>query len=221
MIRDTEIPAVWQYLLMGIRVSIIDHGTGNLRSVWRALHRAGVAADVTSDPNEIAKADKIVLPGVGNFRQAMSGLRRLNLLPALDDAVRRRRKPLLGICLGLELMATGSEEGNVAGLGWLPAVAVRFTPSDKDRFKVPFIGWSTVEKRRDGKLLSQIDESAEFYFLHSYYLQMKSDEHVTADTLYERRFPSIVEHENLFGVQFHPERSHAAGDRVLRNFLRA
>src|SRR6478672_8322182 len=111
---------------MGARVSIIDHGTGNLRSVWRALNRAGIASDVTSDPKQVGLADKIVLPGVGNFRQAMSGLRRTNLLHAIEEAVQHRGKAVLGICLGLELMCMASEEGNVPGLGWLPAVAVRF-----------------------------------------------------------------------------------------------
>jgi glutamine amidotransferase len=205
---------------MGLRVSIVDHGTGNLRSVWRALNYAGVAADVTSDPKELGDADKIVLPGVGNFRQAMAGLYRRNLIPALDEAVRHRQKPFLGICLGMELLAMGSEEGNVAGLGWLPALAIRFRPTDTQKFKVPFIGWNTVEKKQNGELLSGVNDSAEFYFLHSYHLKLENDDAVKGDTLYETRFPSVVEHENIFGVQFHPERSHEAGDRVLRNFLR-
>lgn len=206
---------------MGLRVSIIDHGTGNLRSVWRALNCAGVAADVTSDPAQVLNADKIVLPGVGNFRYAMASLRRMNLIPALEEAVRHRGKPVLGICLGLQLMATASEEGNVSGLGWLPGVAVRFKPADRQTFKVPSIGWNTVEKQRDGKLLSGLDHRAEFYFLHSYHLKLEESEPVKGDTVYETRFPSVIEHENLYGVQFHPERSHAAGDRLLRNFLNA
>jgi glutamine amidotransferase len=199
--------------------AIIDYGTGNLRSIWRALNRSGVAAEVVSDPRSVAAADRIVLPGVGNFARAMSSLRRSSLIEPLHQAAFERRIPILGICLGLELMASSSEEGRSAGLGWLDARVVRFRPEDQERHKVPYIGWNSVNKKLDSKLLADLNGASEFYFLHSYHLEMADKNAVAAETTYETAFPSVIEKENLFGVQFHPERSHESGRRLLMNFL--
>lgn len=200
-------------------VTIVDLGTGNLRSVWRALNRGGAASDVTSDPARLRAADKIVLPGVGNFARAMGGILTSGIWDALNEAVMHRKVPILGICLGMELMAERSEEGCVCGLGWLKASVRRFRPLDPQRYKVPFIGWSRVAHLRANRLFEALDESREYYFLHSYYLDLDDESCVVADATYEARFTAAIESENIFGVQFHPERSHQAGLGVLKNFL--
>jgi glutamine amidotransferase len=210
---------------IGLRqgIAIVDYGTGNLRSIWRAFNRVGVAASVVSDPKMLFAADKIVLPGVGNFARAMSSLRRLSLIKVLDEAALDRKVPVLGICLGLQLMTKWSEEGQMAGLGWLDAASVRFRPADTKQHKTPYIGWNSVESRSPARLLDGLNAGAEFYFLHSYHLAFRAGDEVpaavVAETTYGSTFPSIIEAENLFGVQFHPERSHQSGEQVLRNFL--
>ena len=204
------------------RTAIIDYGTGNLRSIWRALNRVGIAAEVVSHPNKVAAAEKIVLPGVGNFARAMSSLRRLDLVQALNEAALDRGVPVLGICLGLQLMTQRSEESQAAGLGWLDAASVRFQPTDRERHKTPYIGWNSVEPIAETRLLAGLSGEAEFYFLHSYYVAFPDTgnrEPVVAETTYGSTFPSVIERGNLFGVQFHPERSHHWGERVLKNFL--
>jgi glutamine amidotransferase len=179
-----------------------------------------VAAEVVSDPGSILAADRVILPGVGNFARAMSSIRRRSLLDALNEAALHRKIPVLGICLGLELMTCVSEESKTAGLGWLDAAAIRFRPRRPELYKVPYIGWNSVEKTRDGQLLAGLNGESEFYFLHSYYLHFRDRRPVVAETTYEAAFPSVIEKGNLFGVQFHPERSHKWGERVLDNFLR-
>ena len=200
-------------------VAIVDIGTGNLRSVWRAVNRAGAAADVTNDPRRLETAAKIILPGVGNFARAMFGIRHTGLFDTLNELVLHRKTPILGICLGMELMAQASEEGRAQGLGWLSGSVKRFRPLEPKRYKVPFIGWSSVRQVRASRLFQGVDEEHEYYFLHSYYLDLRDRDCTVADADHENRFPAAIESENIFGVQFHPERSHEAGIQVLRNFL--
>jgi glutamine amidotransferase len=200
---------------------IVDLGVGNLRSVWRGLNRVGVAASVVSDPRAIASADRIILPGVGNFGRAMAGMTRLGVLDALNESVRIRQTPVLGICLGMELMAHSSEESGTQGLGWINGKVVKLRPADTQRFKVPYIGWNRVQVIRANSITKDIDDAAEFYFLHSYVLQMDDEKVVAGKTVYETAFPSVIEDGNIFGVQFHPEKSHDAGECVLRNFIKS
>ncbi|HEV7701260.1 MAG TPA: imidazole glycerol phosphate synthase subunit HisH [Pyrinomonadaceae bacterium] len=206
---------------MAVSIAIVDLGIGNLRSVWRGLNRVGVAASVVADARGIRSADKIILPGVGNFGRAMSGLTRLGILDALNEAVQIKKKPILGICLGMELMANRSEESGTQGLGWLNGNVVKLRPGDPERFKVPYIGWNRVNVTRSAAIMREIDENAEFYFLHSYVLELEIEDRkvVAGETVYETAFPSVIQRENIFGVQFHPEKSHDAGERVLRNFV--
>jgi glutamine amidotransferase len=201
------------------QVAIIDYGMGNLDSVSRRFRRVGVDAKVTANPADVLKADKLVLPGVGHFREAMSNLASLDLLDALHEAARVKRVPVLGICLGMQLMARRSEEGTADGLGWLDAEVIRFSVADSQRHKVPHIGWSRITVRKESALMSGVPGDAEFYFVHSYNLRSRSPEIVLCESEYEQPFTSAVEHDNLFGVQFHPEKSHDAGALVLRNFL--
>jgi glutamine amidotransferase len=201
------------------RVAIVDYGMGNLHSVKRKLERLGVHARCTSDPGEIERADKLVLPGVGHFGRAMKHLTDLGLIPALEEAVMQRRTPILGICLGMQLFAHRSEEGDVAGLGWVDADVVRFAVDDPLRLKVPHTGWNGVRVVRPTPLVEGVTDQTEFYFVHAYHLACRDGADVICETDYGRQFTSAVQRGNVYGVQFHPEKSHEAGEAVLRNFL--
>ena len=203
---------------MPTKVAIVDYGTGNLHSVKRNLDRMNVSSVVSSDPDAILSSDKIILPGVGHFDTAMSKLAELNLIDPLNEAVLIRHKPILGICLGMEVMAKRSEEGTAAGLGWFDADTVRFQISNQLRYKVPHIGWNQVNFKKQSLLMNKIPDGSEFYFVHSYYLKLADRSDILCESTYENDYPSAVEKGNIFGVQYHPEKSHDVGAQLLRNF---
>lgn len=201
------------------RVLIPDFGMGNLHSVERSLSRMNVNPVISADPAEIAKADKIILPGVGHFERAMQNLSKLGMIDELNEFVLEKKKPILGICLGMQLMAKSSEEGNVPGLGWMDAVVVKFNVRNNLKFKIPHIGWNNAIKVSENMLFQNIPDNAEFYFIHSYHLISPAKTHIASETLYESKFPSAIGKENIFGVQFHPEKSHRHGTTLLANFM--
>lgn len=192
---------------------------GNLHSVERSLSRMNVNPVISTDPAEIAKADKIILPGVGHFERAMQNLSTLGMINELNEFVLEKKKPILGICLGMQLMAKSSEEGNVAGLGWIDAVVVKFNVRNNLKFKIPHIGWNNVIKVSENILYKNIPDNAEFYFIHSYHLIATDNTDILSNTIYESKFPSAIAKENIFGVQFHPEKSHQQGNTLLENFM--
>jgi imidazole glycerol-phosphate synthase subunit HisH len=197
-------------------IAIIDYEMGNLRSVQKAFERIGHAATITSDPAVLADAEKIVLPGVGAFRDAIAALRQRGLVEPIRASI-SRGKPFLGICLGLQLLFDkGYEDGEHEGLGVLPGEVVRFqVPAG---FKVPHMGWNQIRIRRRPPILNGIDDGAHFYFVHSYYVVPRDTAVIAAETEYSLPFCSGVWRDNLFAVQFHPEKSQAAGLRLLKNF---
>ena len=200
-------------------IVLIDAGTGNLRSVQKALETIGANVVRTDDPNIVLNAGKVVLPGVGAFGDFMSGLRARGLEPAIMD-VAARRVPLLGICVGMQaLFDVGEEMGEHTGLGLLAGKVVRFDESLS--VKIPHTGWNQLQARRDALLFDQINDGAYVYFNHSYYCQPRNSSDVIATTEYGLRFSCAVQKENIFGVQFHPEKSQAVGLRILKNFLEA
>ena len=201
------------------RVAIVDYGMGNLHSVKRKLDRIGVHAHLTSDPDDVLRADKLLLPGVGHFGKAMEHLVTLGLVPALHEAVVVRKTPILGICLGMQLFARHSQEGDAEGLGWIDADVTRFAIDDTLRFKVPHMGWNGLRFARASPLLEGVTEKNEFYFVHAYHMVCRDSGDVLCDTDYGYQFTSVVQRENLYGVQFHPEKSQDAGEVLLRNFL--
>jgi imidazole glycerol-phosphate synthase subunit HisH len=204
-------------VLMPQQIAIVDYGMGNLHSVQRKFTRIGARTTVTSDPHVIGRAEKLVLPGVGHFQRAMENIRQLRLLEPLNEA-RGRGIPILGICLGMQLLAHRSEEGDTSGLGWLDARVVRFKVGDTVRFKVPHMGWNEIVQKRESALFKNIPDRAEFYFVHSYHLVANREAIVLSETEYDYSFASAVESENIFGVQFHPEKSHDIGESLLQNF---
>lgn len=205
-------------------LAIIDYGMGNLRSVSKALEAAGASeVRIVSRPEEIIKADKIVLPGVGAMGEAISALRKLNLIDPVKESI--LRKPFLGICLGLQLLFAESEEGGrVRGLGIFKGKVKRFS----GRLKVPHMGWNQIKRRttKDGRLTTEspilegIPDNSFFYFCHSYYVVPEDKSIIASTTGYCKEFVSSISKDNLFACQFHPEKSQAAGLRLLKNFVR-
>ena len=201
-------------------ITIVDYGMGNLSSVKKLVDSFGYSCLITNDPDIISTAAKIILPGVGHFGRAMANLKNLNLLEPLSYIANERKIPVLGICLGMQLMATYSEEGNVPGLGWIPGSVSKFDPQDKPSFKVPHTGWNTLTYRKlNCKLLDGIGATDEFYFVHSYFYQADDENHILCKTKYEVEFVSGVQRENIIGFQFHPEKSHQLGAKLVHNFL--
>ena len=201
-------------------ISIIDYGMGNLNSVKRKLDRMGLKSIITSDPEEIKKSDKIILPGVGHFAKAILEIKNRGLWDLLSEQVIVKKKLVLGICLGMQLMAKHSEEGDSEGFGWIDAEVLRFKVSDRIKYKIPHMGWNTIRPLKDSLLLEKISLESEFYFVHSYHVLCDNSEDVLAQTDYDYSFTSAFQKENIFGVQFHPEKSHDAGEVVLRNFVK-
>lgn len=200
-------------------ISILDYNMGNIQSVVRKVQQLGHACTIISTPEEVLQADKLILPGVGHFGKAMEQLEQLNLIVALNQTVLEKKTPILGICLGMQLMAKSSEEGNAKGLGWFDADIVRFKVNDSLRFKVPHTGWNQVQQKKKSALMDGISENVEFYFVHAYHIQLRDDNDALHETVYETSFVSAIEKENIFGVQYHPEKSHDVGERLLKNFL--
>jgi len=205
---------------MSLQVAVIDYGMGNLHSVCKKLSEFDACPVIATTADQVMNADKILLPGVGHFETAMSNLKKIGLYDALNEAVLIRKKQILGICLGMQLMANESEEGNADGFGWIDACVVKFKVKDKIRHKVPQTGWNTINICKESSLFKDIDDHSEFYFLHSYHCEVSEPGDVLTKTEYEYDFVSAVEKENIYGTQFHPEKSHTAGTRLLENFIR-
>jgi imidazole glycerol-phosphate synthase subunit HisH len=207
-------------------VAIIDYGSGNLASAAKALERAahdaatGQRILVTARADDVAAAERIVLPGVGAFADCMQGLAALpGMVDALNDAVIKQARPFLGICVGMQLMATrGLEHGEHQGFGWIPGDVVKLTPGGN--LKVPHMGWNTLRAKRPHKLLDGIGPDDHAYFLHSYHLRTTQPDTLLADTDYGGDVTAVVGRDNLVGTQFHPEKSQRVGLMLLTNFLR-
>jgi len=198
-------------------VILIDAGTGNLRSVQKALESIGANVLRTDDPGKVSTGKKIILPGVGAFGDFMSGLRARGLEEVVKDIV-ARGIPLLGICVGMQaLFDVGEELGEHKGLGLMQGKVVRFAESLS--VKIPHTGWNQVQVKKDAMLFGQIKDEAYVYFNHSYYCQPWNSSDVLATTDYGLQYACAVRRENIFGVQFHPEKSQAVGLRILKNFL--
>jgi len=201
-------------------IAIINYGMGNLGSVKRKLDRIGTPSIVTSDPDEIRSSQKLILPGVGHFASAVNELKLRGLWDLLNSEVLTEKKPILGICLGMQLMTGYSAEGNVRGFGWFDAKVVRFHVSDTLKYKIPHIGWNTIKIEKPDNLFNGLKFQTGFYFVHSYHIICKDPSDILCFTEYEYPFASGIQKDNITGFQFHPEKSHDAGEELMKNFIK-
>ena len=199
------------------KIIIVDYGLGNLNSIKNMLKHIGYNSEISDETQKVSEADNIILPGVGRFGAGMQGILDKNLLGILNKKALKDQIPILGICLGMQLLTKGSEEDNVKGLGWIDAYTYRF--SVNDAYKVPHMGWNTVEVVNDNPLIKDKEEYNKFYFVHSYFVKTKKDEETILETEYGIRFASGIKKGNIMGVQFHPEKSHRYGMALLKNFM--
>ena len=199
-------------------IAIINYGLGNLRSVAGAIDRLGHDAEITNNPDQIYQADKLILPGVGAFGDGMKNLGELGLIACLNRVVCEERKPILGVCLGLQLMANESFEfGYHSGLGWIDASVVKIDNSSK--LRLPHVGWNDLFQIEQSVLFDGVPEDALFYYVHSYHMQCKNSDIIIGESDYGMRFTASIQQGNIFGTQFHPEKSQLWGLKVLRNFI--
>ena len=201
------------------KVVIVNYGMGNLQSVKKKVEQLYSNVLISSDPKEIADASKIILPGVGHFHNAMENIRSFNLLDTLNEKVLTQQTPTLGICLGMQLMASSSEEGNATGLNWFDAETLKMEVNDSLRFKIPHMGWNSASITKQSDLMKGIPDDSEFYFVHAYHVKAKNASDVLTSTTYESTFHSSIQRDNIFGVQFHPEKSHDSGLQLINNFI--
>lgn len=197
-------------------ITIIDYGMGNLGSILNMFKRIQVEAVIHSKPDAIRSAEMLVLPGVGAFDAAMSGIANSGLREVLDHKALVERVPILGICLGMQLLTCASEEGTLPGLGWINAVTRRFPVAAG--IKVPHMGWNDVTNVRQSKLTNDLPEDSRFYFVHSYAVQVKNEENSILKATHGITFDAAIQEGNIYGVQFHPEKSHKYGMQLLTNF---
>ncbi|MCD6068698.1 MAG: wbuY [Bacteroidetes bacterium] len=199
-------------------ITIINYGMGNLGSIVNMFKKIGVEAKVTGDIKEIEQADKILLPGVGAFDAAMSRIKANGLTEVLNYKATEQKVPVLGICLGMQLLTDSSEEGMLPGLGWIPAKTIKFNFTKESGLKVPHMGWNMVKENRPSQLTKDFEEESRFYFVHSYYVKCENDENSVLKTNYGLEFDSAIQKDNIYGAQFHPEKSHKFGMKLLKNF---
>lgn len=200
-------------------VTIINYGMGNLKSVRNAFEVLGASVEVVDSPREMNHVNRIVLPGVGAFGDAMHNLRTMGWVDALEKEVRQKQKPFLGLCLGIQVLATtGTEHGHFEGLNWIPGTVKRIKPADPT-LRIPHIGWNDVEIVRDDGLYQGLGKKQAFYFVHSYVICPEDPTVITGLCEYGTRFCASLQFQNIMATQYHPEKSHKTGLAMLKNFL--
>lgn len=200
-------------------IAIIDYGLGNVQAIANVYKGLFLEAEIVAQPSGLREADKLILPGVGAFDQAMQLLDQSGLRQTVDELVMEDRVPVLGICVGMQMLANSSAEGKLPGLGWIDAAVKRFdfSASQNPEF-IPHMGWNNIQPVRESPLLRELNVESRFYFLHSYYMNCRNREDVIAFTPYGIDFACAVNRDNVYGVQFHPEKSHGFGIQLLKNF---
>lgn len=200
-------------------ISIIDYKMGNIRSVQNALSFLGAQHKVVTSKEEILSSQKIILPGVGSFKQAMQNIIEMDLYESIREAATKGEIPLLGICLGMQLLAdSGEEDGYSEGLGLIPGKVCKLRIKDNS-LKIPHIGFNSVYAKKGSALFKSLDESTDFYFVHSYHFIVNNEEHISSYSIHGKKFVASVQNENIFGTQFHPEKSQCNGLILLKNFI--
>lgn len=203
-------------------ITIVDYGMGNLGSIKNMFKYIGVEATIESDVDKIKNASKILLPGVGSFDTAMKKINESDLKEVLNEKALKEQVPVLGICLGMQLLTKSSEEGSISGLGWIEAQTMSFKDRVDINYRVPHMGWNLVNKSNDSLLTKDFDNFDEviFYFVHSYFVKVEDEKNSILKTNYGIEFDSAIQKDNIFGAQFHPEKSHKFGMKLFENFAR-
>lgn len=200
-------------------ITIINYGSGNISAIGNIYERLKIPFKVADDPGEVKGAEKIILPGVGAFDETISMLDESGFRTVLDKEVLENKVPVLGICVGMQILANKSEEGTLPGLGWLNGEVKKIDKTILiQKPKIPHLGWNSVEVSKNNRLFNDVDIEEGFYFLHSYYFECREVNDILSTTFYGKTFASSVNHENIYGVQFHPEKSHHNGVKLLQNF---
>lgn len=201
------------------KIVIIDYGMGNIGSIINMFKYLGIDALVSSDNEIISSADKLILPGVGNFDRAVENINSLNLNETIKEMALVKKVPFLGICLGMQLMCKESEEGKLPGLSLVDALVKKFNFSKESNMKVPHMGWDYIDIQKESTIMHDLDNKSKFYFVHSYFVSCKDVSDVLTYTTYGKEFVSSFEKDNIIGVQFHPEKSHKYGISLFKNFI--
>ena len=200
-------------------IGVLDYGLGNVSAFVNLYRRSGIPVQVITKPEQITKASKLILPGVGAFDTAMTRLNQSRLRDSLEKAVLVRKVPILAVCVGMQILSERSEEGVLEGLGWIEGSVAKLSSCDnpKAKYRIPHLGWNSIKIVRASPVFTELN-SARFYFLHSYEFMARRSEDVLALTKYTTEFASVVRRSNILGVQFHPEKSHIHGVKLLENF---
>ena len=199
-------------------IGIVDYGMGNIKAFSNIYKQLDIPHKIIKSREHFKDVEKIILPGVGAFDHAMMCLEKSGLLETLNDLVLNKKKPILGVCVGMQMMAQGSDEGHLKGLGWIDASVRHFSELTNEKIDLPHMGWNDVQVYKEHPLFKNLEKDAIFYFLHSYYFQEGSDSQIMSRTDYGEVFTSSIFKGNIFGVQFHPEKSHHWGVQLLKNF---
>ncbi|MFN5443031.1 MAG: imidazole glycerol phosphate synthase subunit HisH [Crocinitomicaceae bacterium] len=200
-------------------IVIVDYGMGNIGSLKNILKKIGHQAIISNDLRDIRNASKLILPGVGHFQEAMVNLQKLNLIETLNHKVLIEKTPILGICLGMQLMTSFSEEGNVHGLDWIKGNTTKFTFPNQPEIKIPHMGWNEIIPSKSHKINTDFEIPSRFYFVHSYFVSCEDKIDILHETDYHGIFTSAFNRENIYGVQYHPEKSHVFGLQLMKNFI--
>ncbi|MAS52604.1 MAG: imidazole glycerol phosphate synthase subunit HisH [Flavobacteriales bacterium] len=200
-------------------ITIVDYGSGNIEAFVNIYKRLNIPCEIASTPEQILKAEKLILPGVGAFDETMRILKDSGILNALNKQVLENKTPVIGICVGMQILSKRSDEGQLKGLGWVDAEVKKFdTAKLIQKPHLPHMGWNTFQHEKNNPLLKGLNPEKGFYFLHTYYFSCNNQEDVLTSTVYGERYTSAINHENIYGVQFHPEKSHSNGVQLLKNF---
>ena len=202
-------------MISDLKVCIIDYGIGNIKAFKNIYDKLNVFVEIASTKEQFENATHLILPGVGSFDWAISKLNKSGLRQTLDSLVLEKKIPILGVCVGMQIMASQSEEGNLPGLNWIEGNVIKFD----NNYILPHMGWNQINPVIESKIFKNI-KTFEFYFLHSYYYKIKYDRDVLSTTEYNNIFTSAINKENIYGTQFHPEKSHQSGIKILENFLK-
>lgn len=198
-------------------IQIIDYGLGNTGSIFNMLKKIGVESEIVDNPIKLNDGSKYILPGVGSFDNGMKLLKNNNWIEKLNELIILKKNPILGICLGMQLMTKSSEEGIIPGLSWIDADVKKFSFKDNN-LKIPHMGWNNINPIKNNKLFYKLNNQSRFYHVHSYYVLLNDSSNEIALTNYSKEFTSSFQKDNIFGVQFHPEKSHKYGMQLLSNF---